>query len=250
MIEKSKKRHLISALYLYIAIMLAAPAFFMNTSLAEAGAGAENAVYLSQEEALAIALHAAEENKLISDEVNIVKISSVLSTSLDGDPRWYVNYQAEQLPRPYLLITLEATSGEVLDTSYENFRWYQKQWQAAKGRTCTWSLEDNVKFNQIYLDDERVPRLPQPGHISREEARDIALAVIKEEYALSDMQLVPYEIGYSLRDGIISGRSDACVWLIGFYDPQGETSRPVYQVNIEADTGKVILVYPDANSNG
>ncbi len=136
-------------------------------------------------------------------------------------------------------IALDAQSGNVLSTDTTDIGYFytiNARWQEAKGVEALWSLEDKQLFDMLYT-MQPTYGLPMDGDMAPGEALVRAMAAVQVTTA-SD-----YQIGY----GYIMGAGETNgVWEVYFM----QDAEMIYKVNLDAVTGEIYLIEPDADGNG
>lgn len=138
------------------------------------------------------------------------------------------------------VVMVDAANGQVQGTDTTNIGFFSdamNRWEQQK-QVCwaLWSLEDKQLFDRIYSVS---PSYGQPvsGELSQGEA------LVKAVGALGLDNAADYEIGYAYAMG--DADNDG-IWMV-YLVQNGEC---VYQVNLDARTGEVLMVEPDEEGNG
>lgn len=138
-------------------------------------------------------------------------------------------------------IMVDAAEGDVI-ASYRTdigyFEGVHEEWQRAKGVEALWSLEDKLLFDTLYT-MQPTYGLPMEGDMSQGEALVTAMKAVGVETAGQ------YQIGYGYIMGAGDGKTNG-VWEVWFM--QGEEM--IYKVNLDAVTGEIYVIEPDAEGNG
>ncbi len=201
--------------------------------------------------AITMADSIAANQGLIADGVVITTVRASLETILTEEPLWYVVYFAHELPPPYLLMTINPTTGESVEIDKGNYLSQREKWEAVLGPERGWSLEDKATFGRIFFESQLFgARVPESHHLSQEDAKAIAYDALRKNVKnLSEDAMLRLEIGFLFRSDIVQ-RGDGCGWMVAFYPKGQQGGSPKYQVNIAADNGEVVLFYPDPANHG
>lgn len=136
-------------------------------------------------------------------------------------------------------IAVDAATGAIMATDATDsgyFHTINARWQAAKGVEALWSLEDKLLFGNLYA-MQPTYGLPMDGDMAPTEALAKAMA------AVGVTRAADYEIGYGYLMG--AGENNG-VWEVYFVQGQ----ELVYKVNLDAVSGEIYLIEPDAEGNG
>ncbi len=138
------------------------------------------------------------------------------------------------------VVLVDAANGQVRGTDTTDIGFFSdamNRWEQQK-QVCwaLWSLEDKQLFDRIY---SVTPSYGQPvsGELSQGEA------LVKAVGALGLDNAAAYEIGYAYAMGDAESNG---IWMV-YLVQNGEC---VYQVNLDARTGEVLMVEPDEEGNG
>lgn len=138
-------------------------------------------------------------------------------------------------------IAVHAQDGSVtrkVTTNIGYFAQIYEEWTAVKGPNALWSLGDKQLYDRLYTVS---PSYGQPvaGDMSYGDALAKAIDALQLKNA------VEYQIGYGYLMGSGDGVTNG-VWEV-FFVQNGET---VYKVNLDAVTGDIYYIEPDAEGNG
>ncbi|MBQ8555072.1 MAG: PepSY domain-containing protein [Clostridia bacterium] len=159
----------------------------------------------------------------------------------DGSHRWVVSIFDLTNYTDAWCIEVDALSGEVLQkttTSYGFFVDMYARWEQAKGINALWSLEDKMLYDTLYS-IQPMYSLPLETDMTHGEALEKAIA------ALEMTNAAEYKIGYGYMMGIGEGEVNG-VWEVYFV----QNDEMVYKVNLDAVTGEIYFIEPDAEENG
>ncbi len=138
-------------------------------------------------------------------------------------------------------IALNAKDGEIITSDTTHIGYFSDvvaRWEAARGVEALWSLEDKLLFDTLYT-MQPTYGLPMEGDLPQGEA------LVKAMSAVGVTTVNDYQIGYGYIMGAGDGQTNG-VWEVWFM--QGEEM--IYKVNLDAVTGEILLVEPDAEGNG
>lgn len=138
------------------------------------------------------------------------------------------------------VVMVDAANGQVRGTDTTSIGFFNDattRWEQQK-QVCwaLWSLEDKQLFDRIY---SVTPTYGQPvsGEMSQGEALVKAIGALGLENATT------YEVGYAY---VMGDAESNGVWMV-YLVQNGEC---VYQVNLDARTGDILMVEPDEEGNG
>lgn len=164
---------------------------------------------------------------------------------------WVVTFHDYDFGDPAATVFLESPSGSILDSTTDFIWVIQEKWEDAKGTFDLWSLEDKMLFDRMFNNPSSPSKntLPNKTHIQQEEALQIAIDAIYNEYGASTVDLKDLLIAYSF----VSGPQGTDVpyddvWHISFREPRANKDgrhTSVYQVNLSATDGTIYLTYSE-----
>lgn len=138
-------------------------------------------------------------------------------------------------------IAVDAASGEVIAVNTTHSGYFGsivEHWESVKGVEALWSLEDKLLFDTLYT-MQPTCGMPMDGDMPQGEALVTAMKAVGVSSAAD------YQIGYGYLMGMGDGQTNG-VWEVWFM--QGEEM--IYKVNLDAVTGEIYLIEPDAEGNG
>lgn len=160
----------------------------------------------------------------------------------DNSPQWIVTiFDISTFYADGWCMTVHAETGAVTRTVTTNMGYFAQiydEWTAVKGPQSLWSLSDKQLYDRLYTVS---PSYGQP--VAGDMSYGDALA--KAIDALELKNVVDYQIGYGYLMGSGDGVTNG-VWEV-FFVQNGET---VYKVNLDAVTGDIYYIEPDAEGNG
>lgn len=224
----------------HICLILTALLLMMNISLAEeVTAVSVPTEMIPREDGMLEMMDALIRAKeVIGDLPEHCMSRAALVRMSDGSVRWIVSIFEMTNMTDAWCVSMDAVTGgdAVVDfTDAGFFLATEECWVQAKGLRCLWSLEDKLLFDMLY---HLTPTcgLPVEGDLSREDALQRAAEVL----GLSDV--TPYQIGY----GYLMGSDNSGMWEVCFV----QDGACVYQVNMDAATGDILMISPDEQGNG
>ena len=159
----------------------------------------------------------------------------------DQTYEWVVSQIVENEAEPYLLITIDAFTGEVISTAQTNFFELYDQWELQRQLPHElWSLEDLVLFDTLYRRSDLFPRytLPIERDISEESAIQTSRDALCNKFDISSAFLDRYECSATLMLDIGNQRK----WYVCFCSIESPTQAKVhYQVTLDANSSEILL---------
>ncbi|MBE5796291.1 MAG: hypothetical protein E7327_02810 [Clostridiales bacterium] len=138
-------------------------------------------------------------------------------------------------------VAVDAKTGEVMTTDTTNIGYFNtilERWELARGVEALWPLEDKLLFDTLYT-MQPTYGLPMDGDMPQGEA------LVKAMAAVGVTSAGEYEIGYGYIMGMGDGQTNG-VWEVWFM----QENEMIYKVNLDAVTGEIYLIEPDAEGNG
>lgn len=201
---------------------------------------------LGEEEAIALASNALDAQGISTDSLSIREVKATFCIRTENSqPLWVVSVFVANEPPPYATVEIDASSGAVGGVRTGDIRVYYATWEAEKGPSDGWTLEDKALFDTLYCESDRIPRNVMPGEddLPLEEALKIGMEALSAEHGVNAEDVAEYT--YSLMCG--NEKPGENVWLIKFFLSAEQGGR-FYQVNVSAQDGVVHLIVDDKNA--
>lgn len=126
-----------------------------------------------------------------------------------------------------------------------------KEWEETRGKFIYWSIEEKYAFAQAYPESGWQFGLPQEGELTQEEARDMAIAVMKAASGVTDNEIETFGFAYFFETDPWLGPPRT--WRIDadLLENQVDGVLHGYEVILDAKTGALLRYnIPSPQSNG
>ena len=190
-------------------------------------------------------IHMADAIETAKGAMGVVPADCLIRAELvrmsDGSSQWVVTAFDLTNFSDGWCIMIDAGHGGIVTvykTDIGYFDGIHSTWESVLGVEPLWSLEDKLLFDTLYS-MQPTYGLPMDGDIPQGEA------LVKAMAAVGVTSTGEYQIGYGYIMGMGDGQTNG-VWEVWFM--QGDEM--IYKVNLDAVTGEIYLIEPDAEGNG